>query len=572
MKMRELSLPASLDGVPEATRSALAAVLRLLETIEGLEAVVLGGSLAAPSPRRDGDGDLWVFSRDVERAEKQLLHGARALPDLSYILGPCRLPWFGSLVTILFHPGGQCSVDVGLAEPTDATEINTGPGSIVLWSVEGARNMLQTALQRKSFRQTPRQRAEAILNNLIKLRKAISREELFGALEYLGRARREVIGLLWDANPSAPHWARRPDRELNGVLRDDEREELIGTHGALTKEALATAGRTLARLALRYGRGQFEAALCGELRSLALSLAGADPTASLSVGVVGVGRIGAPMANALLDLGFPVSILEVDEGRARLATERGALIVDTDTILAKADVILLALPNPEVTESLLRTILRSIGVRRVLIDVGTNTPLNALRLSALCDKHGHGFVDAPISGSVWAAREGRLSIMVGGLLEDVSRARPLFAAFGGSLVHAGGPGTGCAMKLLHNMLGELEVQGVAEALCVGLRLGIPAHSLWLALSNGMAGSRVVTQLYGARFDGPAAVNVPIDTAEKDQRLLLEMAAASGVNLTWTPGVHARLRELQGLGLGGMDVTETVRWFQGQHQCSRVFAV
>jgi 3-hydroxyisobutyrate dehydrogenase-like beta-hydroxyacid dehydrogenase len=567
---RELNIPPAALELNAPLQTVLRAVLYAIDSVKGVRAIVLGGSIAGNARRTPGDADLWVFVDDVSLASETLKNIASSLPNLTLLYDAGHLPWFGYLLTFLFYPGCTSAVDVGLAKAEDALRINTGPGAVVLWSRSDAKSILDIALQRRRFRSTPAKHAESVLMNLVKLNKAIDRGEKWGALEYVSRARREVIGILRDAHPAAVDWYERPDREIEGLLTDDQREGLSATHCQLDGNELAAAGRALARLTLRYGGNLVKASVATALRQVAMRLSGVDPMVWPRVGVVGTGRMGSPITRHMVDLGLDVYFVEPNLQRAEIVSTLGAKLTSVTELLERVDVVLFALPDPRTTQEMLTLVLRSDVSRRVLVNLSTNTPETACSFAEHCAQAGHGFLDAPMSGGTWGAREGRLTLMVGGDESDLSLARPVLSAFASQVVHVGPVGSGCAAKLLHNMVGELEVQAFAEAFCVGSRMGVDAASLFECLSGGMAASRVLTKLYGEGVRRGTDVNVPIDIAEQDQRLLLDMVRRFGIQLTWTEAVHKRLQKLQADGFGTFDVSNTLRWFESHHRVAVKF--
>ncbi len=272
----------------------------------------------------------------------------------------------------------------------------------------------------------------------------------------------------------------------------------------------------------------------------------------------------------LLAAGVRVGVCDTDIARREVATQDGAIPYSSPKDLAdNCRVILAFLPNPAASEDVITAMggvsdSRAKGV--TVIDLSTNSPKRAIGLARICRANGNRFLEAPMSGGVWAARDGSLSIMVGGKNGDVEAVLPVLRLIATSVIHMGPVGSGCATKLIHNMVGEIQVQAIAEAFCLGARMGIDIQMLYKALSKGMASSRVLTDLYrsGAVF-GNRDVHVSLDSATKDQELLAEMAGDIDFNLTFTPSILATMRDLQGRGLGTQDVTETLSAFEHRHQ-------
>lgn len=287
------------------------------------------------------------------------------------------------------------------------------------------------------------------------------------------------------------------------------------------------------------------------------------------IGFVGVGKMGLPICRRLLRHGYSLTVCEKSERQRDLIYKEGAMFVKELSELAnRSTIVLLCLPDPSaVTDAIAGEsgILSTASRGLVIVDLSTNSPKNSIELAARCRIRGCGFLDAPMSGGVWRAAQGRLTVMVGGRLDDFNRVKPILDEFGSTVIHVGKQGHGSAAKLIHNMLGEIQVQAIAEAFCLAAKLGLDLEKVYSALAHGMASSRVLKDLYGcgALFSS-SSVHVTLNTATKDQELLMGMARDAGFELTFTPLILERMKELQRQGLGAHDVTQTLQFFERVH--------
>jgi 3-hydroxyisobutyrate dehydrogenase-like beta-hydroxyacid dehydrogenase len=560
----KLKTPQCIDSLDPRHREVVDGVLGAILTLESVKAVILGGSLAGSLPKADGDVDLWVFVANPSGAAAILKQTILCIPGTEYVLDAGHVPWFGRLLTVLAFPGCMFGIDIGLATEDDAQQINTGPGAIVLWSDPQAESFLALALERRSFRRTPLNRAERVLDNLRKLKKAVDRGENWGALEYVARARREVLGLIRDGNHLSADWYERPDREVAAYLSSEQAQTLTSTHTSIESEDLLAAGRALARLTLRLAGDSLNSQMKGLLIQVSLCLANADTATFPRLGLIGAGKMGGQIARHFLDMGLPLYVTEPDAIRADQVRALGGKVVPIGALWQHCEVVLCALPAPSLVEEVVSELVCAGAFSKVFVVLSTIPPTLARSLGRQCADAGHGFLDASMSGGIWGARDGTLTLMVGGSKANLVRARPVLSVFAKRIIHVGGLGCGSAAKLIHNMIGEIEVQAFAEGLCVGSRIGLDAGRLFACLAGGMAASQVLTKLYAEGVLGGDAVNVTIDAAELDQRMLLETACKLGIDLTWTPAVHERLCLLQAQGLGGNDVSTTLRLFEKKH--------
>lgn len=194
----------------------------------------------------------------------------------------------------------------------------------------------------------------------------------------------------------------------------------------------------------------------------------------------------------------------------------------------------------------------------VVIECGTVAPATVERIAAAAAARGIGFVDAPVSGSVDAATNATLVLLVGGADADVARARPALEALGRDAVHLGGPGRGALAKLLVNGVLFSLNQAVAEAMALADAGGLDVPAFYGALADSAAGAPMLGYRRAQYLDPDAPLTFTVALAAKDMRLLTAEAQRAG-----TPSAQAELvlGELSAAivdGLGGEDMA-AVAW-------------
>lgn len=198
------------------------------------------------------------------------------------------------------------------------------------------------------------------------------------------------------------------------------------------------------------------------------------------IGLVGLGKMGAPMARNLLRAGFRVAGFDLGPGAGRdLDAFDGFTRAGSAAGAARdANLVILMLPDSPAVDALLwgsPGLAAALAAGSLVVDMGSSDPscsrVNAQRLGAA----GVGFVDAPVSGGVRRAIDGSLSIMIGGREADVARARPVLEALGRTLIHVGDAGAGHAVKALNNYVSAAGLIAVSEALVAARRFGIDPH-------------------------------------------------------------------------------------------------
>ena len=181
----------------------------------------------------------------------------------------------------------------------------------------------------------------------------------------------------------------------------------------------------------------------------------------------------------------------------------------------------------------------------LFIDCSTIAPADARRLAETLREQGHGFVDAPVTGSAPKAEDGTLTIMAGGSEEDSKRAMPLLEAMGKLIVHCGEAGQGQAVKVISNSVSAINCAAIAQALVVGRRAGVDLESLVEVMGAGSANSTMLELKARPMLDHDFSPLFKLEHMLKDVGLCLDEARTAGA-----PFLFAALaRELYGAGVG-----------------------
>jgi 3-hydroxyisobutyrate dehydrogenase len=258
-----------------------------------------------------------------------------------------------------------------------------------------------------------------------------------------------------------------------------------------------------------------------------------DPMNELTVGFVGLGNMGWPMAANLHAAGFSLVVRDADAARqARFAAEHpDALTADSPAAFAVADLVVTMLPNGAVV----RDALLGWGIATVLapgalvVEMSSSDPSDTLGLAADLAADGIRVVDAPVSGGVPRAVTGELSLMVGGADADVDRAQPVLRVLGDPArqFRTGGLGTGHAMKALNNVIGAAAYCATAEALVIGRRFGLDPQTM-IAIINASTGRSFVSELvFGPEvLTGRYRTGFALGLMAKDVHIARSVAAAA----------------------------------------------
>ena len=248
-----------------------------------------------------------------------------------------------------------------------------------------------------------------------------------------------------------------------------------------------------------------------------------------TVAVLGTGRMGGSMAEALAGAGFQLVLYNRTQKRAEaLAAELGATVAATAAeAAAQADVCISSVADgPAVAELYVGPtgVIEGLSPGSVVADMSTVLPVTILSLEAAIRARGAGVLDAPVSGSVTLARAGQLTIMAGGTAEDLERARPVLEAVASHVFHVGPLGSGAAMKLAVNAVVFGLNQALSEALVLAEAAGIERSVAYDVLAASAIGAPYVGYKRSAFMDPdktPPAFSLAL--AEKDLRLIGELA-------------------------------------------------
>lgn len=208
-----------------------------------------------------------------------------------------------------------------------------------------------------------------------------------------------------------------------------------------------------------------------------------------TVGVVGLGAMGLPMARTLSGAGFAVRGFDVSAARRALLPDA----VDSLETAAAAQSVLLSLPNDAVVKDVVAALVPLMAEGGVVIDTSTIAPETARAVQAEAASRGIGYVDAPVSGGAAGAAAGSLLVMAGGTDADVARAMPVLDALARAVVRCGGPGAGAVVKLANNMLCAGHLLLAAEALRLAAANSVSAEALLDAVNAG-SGRSAVTEV------------------------------------------------------------------------------
>ena len=267
--------------------------------------------------------------------------------------------------------------------------------------------------------------------------------------------------------------------------------------------------------------------------------------------------MGNAMAHRVLRAGYPLKVHTRTKSKAQSLIDSGAIWADTPADAANGTAIccsIVSLPS-DVQQVHLgeHGTLQAPTKPEILIDFTTSSPGMAERLAEHATAHGAMALDAPVSGGDVGAREGRLSIMVGGPEAAFQSAQPLFEHLGKTIVHHGDPGAGQRAKLVNQILVAGGMLGLAEAMAFCEQSGLNHERVLQSVSAGAAGSWAVDHLAPRVARGDFDPGFFVAHLKKDLGLVLETGADLGLPL---PAMQLAFKAYQALSENGMGTLGT----------------
>jgi 3-hydroxyisobutyrate dehydrogenase len=270
----------------------------------------------------------------------------------------------------------------------------------------------------------------------------------------------------------------------------------------------------------------------------------------MRVAFIGLGIMGSRQAANLVRAGHELHVFNRTRETAEAwAQEHSASVADSPRAAAEgADaVITMVVDGAQVEAMLLGEDGAAAGAPggTLFIDCTTIAPADARRIGKTLTGAGHGFVDAPVTGSAPKAEDGTLTIMCGGSDADMKRARPLLEAMGEKIVHAGEVGQGQAVKVISNSVSAINCAALAQALVVGRRADVDLEALLEVMGSGSANSTMLQLKGKPMLEHDFSPLFKLEHMLKDVGLCLDEARMNGAPFPFA----ALARELYSAGVG-----------------------
>jgi len=290
---------------------------------------------------------------------------------------------------------------------------------------------------------------------------------------------------------------------------------------------------------------------------------------SRKIGFIGLGLMGKPMSLNLLKAGHSVTVWNRTAARASDLAAAGAKLARTPREAAEASEILFTIvSDPPALEEILwghegqnDGALAGLKPGSIYVDSSTISPALARRVSAVCAERKVQFLDAPVTGGDWGAREGNLVFMIGGDAETLRAVEPVLSVMGKKWFHLGPSGAGQTIKLAMNGILALQVGVMAEALAIVGKAGLNEQQLIEVMQASMARSGVLDVKAPLMAKGEYKPSFPLRLMHKDLGLLLDLGNQLGVALPTTAAAREVYSYVKGEAKQDLDYSAVMKFWK-----------
>ncbi|MFT9056416.1 MAG: NAD(P)-dependent oxidoreductase [Ethanoligenens sp.] len=287
-----------------------------------------------------------------------------------------------------------------------------------------------------------------------------------------------------------------------------------------------------------------------------------EPVQKPRIGWIGLGVMGGSMAARLLNAGYPLSIYNRTKSKCAALIAQGAIWRENPAALARnTDIIITMVGYPSDVEQVYLEptgILENACKGSTVIDMTTSKPSLAKRIYETAKTHGLNALDAPVSGGDVGARDGTLSIMVGGDQAVYDTMLPVFKAMGKTIVRQGDAGAGQHTKMCNQIAIAANIMGVCESLAYAKRAGLDPETVLRSIGGGGAASWQLSAYAPRILKGDYSPGFYIKHFLKDMRIALEEAEAMNLH---TPALALSKSLYEKLSAKGLDDEGTQALFR-----------
>lgn len=273
----------------------------------------------------------------------------------------------------------------------------------------------------------------------------------------------------------------------------------------------------------------------------------------MRIGFIGTGFMGGAIAGHLQGAGHPLRVHDIDETAMRPFLDNGAKAGTSPRQIAEtSDVVFSCLPGPPQVEQVALGddgLIEGLHDGLIYVDLSTSTPQLIRRIGETFSAHGVGVLDAPVSGGVIAAVEGKLAVYVGGAKGTFERVKAVLHDIGRHVSYCGPLGAGEVVKLCNNMIGLSVIALLPDAFALGIKAGVDSKTLFESFAAGIADTRMMHLGFEPFLKGVEMPGTSPGVILKDLDLVISLSEEYGIPLTLCRSARERFAKAFEQGLG-----------------------
>jgi 3-hydroxyisobutyrate dehydrogenase len=277
-----------------------------------------------------------------------------------------------------------------------------------------------------------------------------------------------------------------------------------------------------------------------------------------SVGFIGVGNMGNPMAGNVLKAGFPMTVFDLNPAAAANLVAAGARKAgSTQEVVEQSEIVMTCLPaSPDVEALYLGAggLVERARPGTILIDLSSVLPSTPRKIEPRARERGVHFLEAPVSGGVSGARAATLAVMVGGDAEVLERARPVLRSIGPNIFSVGPVGAGNTVKAINNMMACVNSLAMMEGLVLGRKAGLDPMTIYEVVKASSGGSKALERIPAAIVPRNFAPGFKVQLMNKDLDTFTAIAKELHVPVSFANVAQRYQQAALAAGLGDQDTS------------------
>ncbi|HDZ47354.1 hypothetical protein LCGC14_0056470 [marine sediment metagenome] len=290
-----------------------------------------------------------------------------------------------------------------------------------------------------------------------------------------------------------------------------------------------------------------------------------DQQQSQQIGVIGLGAMGMGTATVLLNKGFQVTGCDISAGAREAFVTAGGKSVATPAELAHCDVVLVIVVNGQQVEEVLfgkQGVVAHLAAESVILQCATVAPSQAKQLGERLSVAGMLMLDAPISGGAAKAKSGDLSVMASGTLEVFKKAQQVLDAMAAKVYRLGdAPGVGSSMKLVNQLLAGVHIATAAEAMALGIRMGLDPEVIYEVITHSAGNSWMFENRVPHILSGDYTPLSAVDIFVKDLNIVHQTGRELALSTPIASSALQQFTAASGAGFGREDDAAVIKVYQ-----------